>query len=105
MQRCKSLLAGVQFGIGIFDESHNVRRSHTQQFDCLMNLDCPYRVQFTGTPIYHSPRDWIVQTRWLQANIDPAVRKRYGASAMQAAYDRARTVSATDAYNSLRNCT
>ena len=30
-----------------------------------MQIDVPYRMQLTGTPMHHTVGDWVVQTDWL----------------------------------------
>lgn len=102
--RCKEKLAGAQFGIGLFDEAHTVRNKNTEQFRTLMGLDCPYRVQLTGTPIFHGMQDWIVMTQWLQVQVKTVeMLDKHGARAMQLAYDASRNGDAAEAYHALRD--
>ena len=71
--RCGSSLAGCEWGLGLFDESHHVRTYGTKIFEALMNADVHGRFQLTGTPMYSSIQSWIIQTDWLFADVgDPA---------------------------------
>lgn len=63
--RCKTKLSGCEFGMAIFDQSHTVIDEGSFIYKALLDLNAPYRIQLSGTPIYSSINDWIAQSKWL----------------------------------------
>jgi hypothetical protein len=63
--RCKTKLSGCEFGMAIFDQSHTVIDEGSLIYKALLDLNAPYRIQLSGTPIYSSTNDWIAQSKWL----------------------------------------
>lgn len=54
-----------QFGMAIFDESHTWPREPKDDggYRILIDLDAPYRIQLTGTPMHHIADDWYTQRK------------------------------------------
>ena len=41
----------------------------TPTFDSLMKIDVSCQIQLMGTPMHHTVGDWVVQTKWLLAQV------------------------------------
>jgi hypothetical protein len=102
--RYTGTLAGCCWGVGIFDESHNVRSPSTILYRALMGMDVRGKFQLTGTPMYHNVNSWVVQADWLFAQVDEEARLRQGPERLRDVLASARTgeISLEEAYMALK---
>lgn len=67
--RHRGSLEGGGWGVGLFDESHSVRRVGTSIYNALMGIDVWAKFQLTGTPMYNDVHSWIIQGDWLFSRV------------------------------------
>ena len=97
-------LASCVWGLGIFNESHNVRSKRTLTFDALFCAEVGGKFQLTGTPIYLNVHSWVTQTEWLFSKIDKDVCGQHGPERLHEvlAAAQAGTIEMDEVYLSLK---
>ena len=100
-----STLSNCAWGVGIFDESHTVRRPGTLGYRVLCNANVGGKFQLTGTPMYTDHNSWVTQTEWLFAGIDRRVYGRQPAEILAEILeaDKSGTIDKDEAYAALKN--
>lgn len=58
-------------GMVVVDEVHRCKNPKTKQTKALLELDTPYKLGLTGTPIVNSPVDLYPMMKWLNRTVPP----------------------------------
>jgi SNF2 family DNA or RNA helicase len=50
----------IEFSVPIFDEAHMIKNLRGVTIQLLLSLCTAICIQLSGTPIYHTIRDWVM---------------------------------------------
>lgn len=65
IEALQAQIADENIGMIAVDEIHLCKNSASLQGQALLDLDAPYKVAMTGTPIMHRPNDLYLLLKWL----------------------------------------